>query len=128
MVLEAKSGGVGVAAVVKEGHGGEDCSTHWNDVELGDVITLEDALGHLEAISGSNLEVAEQQGGDKDDRSGHLWGWVSWITKEPIEMKALGHEDSLCSFFQEIFKVPFVCVSSQIVYRTIGSGVEHLLL
>ena len=37
----------------------------WNDVELGDVVVLEDALGHLEAVRGGDLQVPQQQGGDE---------------------------------------------------------------
>ena len=37
----------------------------WNDVELGDVVVLEDALGHLEAVRGGDLEVPQQQGRDE---------------------------------------------------------------
>ena len=41
----------------------------WNDVELSDVVVLEDALGHLEAVGGGDLEVPQQQRGDE-----HLGG------------------------------------------------------
>ena len=37
----------------------------WNDVELGDVVVLKDALGHLEAVCGGDLQVPQQQGGDE---------------------------------------------------------------
>ena len=62
MVLETKPCGIWVAAVVEEGHGREDGPAHWNDVELGDVVVLEDALCHFQAVGSHNLEVAEQQG------------------------------------------------------------------
>ena len=41
LVLEAEAHCVGVAAVVEEGHGGEDGSTDWNDVKLNDVVIKE---------------------------------------------------------------------------------------
>ena len=47
VVLETEPRGVGIAAVVEEGHGGEDGTAHWNDVELSDVVVLQDALRHL---------------------------------------------------------------------------------
>ena len=62
VVLVADPHGVGVAAVVEEGHGGEDGPAHWNDVELGDVVVLEDTLCHLQPVGSHNLKVAEQQG------------------------------------------------------------------
>jgi len=37
--------------VVKEGHGREDGAADGNDVELGNVVVLQDALGHFQAIS-----------------------------------------------------------------------------
>ena len=61
MVLETKPRGIWVAAVVEEGHGGEDGTSHWNDVELGDVVVLEDALRHLQTICGCNLEMPGQR-------------------------------------------------------------------
>ena len=57
MVLETQSCGVGVAAVVEEGHGGEDGPSHGDDVELGDVVVLEDALRHLQTIRGRDLKM-----------------------------------------------------------------------
>ena len=57
VVLVADPHGVGVAAVVEEGHGGEDGATHGNDVELGDVVVLEDALRHLQTIRGRDLKM-----------------------------------------------------------------------
>ena len=60
MVLETKPCGIWVAAVVEEGHGGEDSPSHWNDVELGDVVVLEDALRHLQTICGSDLKMPEK--------------------------------------------------------------------
>ena len=47
VILEAEPRGVGITAVVEEGHGGEDGAPHWNDVELSDVVVLQDALRHL---------------------------------------------------------------------------------
>ena len=47
MILKTNSHSVGIAAVVEEGHGGEDGAPHWNDVELSDVVVLQDALRHL---------------------------------------------------------------------------------
>ena len=47
VVLETEPRGVGITAVVEEGHGGEDGTPHWNDVELSDVVVLQDALRHL---------------------------------------------------------------------------------
>ena len=46
---------VGVAAVVEERHGGEDGTADGDDVELGDVVVLQDALRHLQAVGGSDL-------------------------------------------------------------------------
>ena len=46
---------VGIAAVVEEGHGGEDGAAHRDDVELGHVVVLQDALRHLKAVCGCNL-------------------------------------------------------------------------
>ena len=57
VVLETEPRGVGIAAVVEEGHGGEDRPSHWNDVELGDVVALQDALRHLQPIGPSYLEM-----------------------------------------------------------------------
>jgi hypothetical protein len=50
MYLVTQSEGVRVAAVVKEGHGGEYGAADRNDVELGNVVVLQDALGHFQAI------------------------------------------------------------------------------
>ena len=47
VVLKTEPCCIWVAAVVEEGHGGEDGSSHWNDVELSDVVVLQDALRHL---------------------------------------------------------------------------------
>ena len=66
MALVAEADGVGIAAVVEEGHGWKDGPAHGDDVELGDVVVLEDALGHLEAVGGGNLEVAEDEAGYED--------------------------------------------------------------
>ena len=66
VALVAEADGVGIAAVVEEGHSGKDGPTHGDDVELGDVVVLEDALGHLEAVGGGNLEVAEDEAGYED--------------------------------------------------------------
>ena len=41
--------------MVEEGHGGEDGAAHRDDVELGHVVVLQDALGHLQAVCGGNL-------------------------------------------------------------------------
>ena len=60
VVLEAEPRGVGIAAVVEEGHGGEDGPSHGDDVELGDVVVLEDALRHLQTICGSDLKMPGQ--------------------------------------------------------------------
>ena len=60
VVLETQSCGVWVAAVVEEGHGGEDGPAHGNDVELGDVVVLEDALCHLQTIRGRDLKMPGQ--------------------------------------------------------------------
>ena len=60
MVLETKSCGVGVAAVVEEGHGGEDGPSDGDDVELSDVVVLEDALRHLQTIRGRDLKMPGQ--------------------------------------------------------------------
>ena len=57
VVLETEPRGIWVAAVVEEGHGGEDRPSHWNDVELGDVVALQDALRHLQPIGPSYLEM-----------------------------------------------------------------------
>ena len=48
---------VGVAAVVVEGHGGEDGAAHRDDVELGHVVVLQDALRHLQAVRGGDLHL-----------------------------------------------------------------------
>ena len=55
VVLEAKPRGVGIAAVVEERHCGEDGPSHRDDVELGHVVVLQDALRHLQAVCGGNL-------------------------------------------------------------------------
>ena len=43
--------------MIEEGHGGKDGAPNRNDVELGNVVVLQDTLGHLQPIGGRNLEV-----------------------------------------------------------------------
>ena len=59
--LVSQSLSVRVAAVVEEGHGGEDGPAHRNDVELGDVVVLEDALRDLQPVGADHLQVLQQE-------------------------------------------------------------------
>ena len=42
--------------MIEEGHGGKDGAPNRNDVELGNVVVLEDTLGHLQPIGRRNLK------------------------------------------------------------------------
>ena len=77
----------------------------------------------------------EQEGGDEDDGPVHLRRWISWVPEKPVELEALGHEDRLCSLFQQVLEVPLVCICGQVVNRpgqnlfssaAIYESLEHL--
>ena len=110
VVLETEPRGIWVAAVVEEGHGGEDGPAHRNDVELGDVVVLQDALGDLQPVGGDGLEVSEEQTGDEHLQPVVLLARARDRPEEPVELEALRHEDRLRRLLEQVLKVPLVCV------------------
>ena len=61
VVLVAQPHRVRVTAVVEKRHGGEDGASDGQDVELGDVVVLQNAFRHLQAVGGRDLQVPKQQ-------------------------------------------------------------------
>ena len=96
---------VGVAAVVEEGHGGEDRPAHWNDVELGYVVVLEDALRDLQPVGADHLQVLQQEAGHE-----HLATQVvaaragAQTPEEAIELETLAHEDGLGRLLEQVLE------------------------
>ena len=128
VVLETEPRGIWVAAVVEEGHGGEDGPAHRNDVELGDVVVLQDALGDLQPVGGDGLEVSEQQTGDEHLQPLVLLPRARHRPEEPVELEALAHEDGLHRLLEQVLEVPLVGVDGQVVDGGVGGGVEHAAL
>jgi hypothetical protein len=143
--LVSESERVRVAAVIEEGHGGEDGASNRDDVELGDVVVLEDGLGHLEAVGGGDLQVAQQQAGDEDLGPARVLRRRVLVAEEALtnkqqimrvafltapnkvtyfELEALGHEDGLRRLLDEVLERPLVRVGGEVVDGAVAGGVE----
>ena len=128
VALVAEPHGVRVAAVVEKGHGGKDGPADWNDVKLGDVVVLEDALGHLEAVGGGHLEVPEEEAGHENlclfrlHRLGRLDRLAA--AEEAVVLQALAHEDGLGRLLDEVLERPPVRVGRQVVDGPVGGRVK----
>ncbi len=75
--------------MVEEGHGGEDGPAYGDDVELGDVVVLKDALSHLQPVGRRDLQVAQDETRYEDLRPQYLDVVVGRIAVEPVELQAL---------------------------------------
>ena len=67
-------------------------------------MVLEDALCHLEAVGGRDLEVAEDEAGHEDLCPLLLHRKVGDVSVESVQLEALGHEDGLCGLLYDVLE------------------------
>ena len=71
---------------------------------LCDVVILEYALGHLEAVGGGHHEMAEDEAGHEYLSPLLLHREGGRVAVEPVELQALGHEDGLRRLLDQVLR------------------------
>ena len=72
---------------------------------LCDVVVLEYALGHLEAIGGGHHEMAEDEAGYEYLGPLLLHREGGRVAVEPVQLQALGHEDGLRRLLDQVLGI-----------------------